>query len=135
MSNYDDDPRYEKIDDYTYFDTLTEEHVYVLSPEEKAISLKKAKEKLGFDGSEALSPSIKDIVLGTLEVMNSGKGEIYEKWNEENGLNNVVALGSFIGLCDLTEDGESAIRQAWTSLASRMGVHENELLEIVLNPE
>ena len=49
MTEYDNDPRYEKLDEYEYFDTLTEEYVYVLSPEEKAIALKNARKKLGFD--------------------------------------------------------------------------------------
>ena len=85
--------------------------------------------------SKTSTPSTKDIVLGTLEVMNTGSGEVYEKWNQENALNNFVALASFIGLCNLTEEGESAVRQAWASLASTLEVTEEELLDHILNPE
>ena len=85
--------------------------------------------------SETSAPSTQDIVLGTLEVMNTGKGEIYEKWNQENALNNFVALASFIGLCNLTEEGESSVRQAWASLSSTLEVTEEELLAHILNPE
>lgn len=49
MTEYDNDPRYEKVDEYEYFDTLTEEYVYVLSPEEKANALKIARARLGLD--------------------------------------------------------------------------------------
>jgi len=85
--------------------------------------------------SETSTPSIKDVVLGTLEVMNKGSGEVYEKWNRENALNNFVALASFIGLCNLTEEGESAIHQAWASLASTLEVTEEELLDHILNTD
>lgn len=85
--------------------------------------------------SETSTLSIQDIVLGTLEIMNRGKGELYQKWNEENGFSNFVALASFMGLCSLTEDGEEAIRKAFSSLASMLEITERELLESVLEPE
>ena len=85
--------------------------------------------------SKTSTPNIQDIVLGTREVMNAGSGEVYEKWNQENALNNFVALASFIGLCNLTEEGESSVRQAWASLASTLEVTEEELLDHTLNSE
>jgi hypothetical protein len=44
MANYDDDSRYGEIDDCTYFDTVTEEVVLVLSPQERALALAKVKD-------------------------------------------------------------------------------------------
>ena len=42
MNDYENNPRYEKIEDYTYYDLHTEETVFVLSPEERALALRRA---------------------------------------------------------------------------------------------
>lgn len=46
MNDYENDPRYEKVDDYTYYDLHTEETVFVLSPEEQALALRRAQEQV-----------------------------------------------------------------------------------------
>ena len=50
MTEYDNDPRYEKLEEYVYFDTLTEETVFVTTPEEKEALVKALRKEHGLDG-------------------------------------------------------------------------------------
>jgi hypothetical protein len=50
VKKYDDDPRYEKLEEYVYFDTLTEETVYVTTQQDKDRLVKDLRRKHGLDG-------------------------------------------------------------------------------------
>lgn len=46
MTEYDQNPRYKKMEDNVYFDSLTEETVFVLTPDERAIARSFAEKKI-----------------------------------------------------------------------------------------
>jgi len=82
--------------------------------------------------SKTSTVSLESILIGIIEIVASSSNETVEQWSKENSIVVHTALSKLQGYCELTVEGEDAIRTAFSQLADAVDIPEAELISYLL---
>jgi hypothetical protein len=72
------------------------------------------------------------ILISIVEIVASSDNEIVKEWSRVHSVIVNLALAKLQGYCELTEDGEEAVRSAFTQLAEAVEIPEDQLVSYLL---
>jgi hypothetical protein len=85
--------------------------------------------------SETSAVSVDKILIAIIEIVASSDNEIVKEWARVHSVIVNLAIAKLQGYCDLTENGEDAVRSAFTQLADGADIPKDELVSYLLFSE
>jgi hypothetical protein len=82
--------------------------------------------------SETSKAKAESILIGIIEIVASSDNEIVKEWSKTHSVIVNLSLATLQGYCELTADGELAMRSAFSQLAEAVDVPEDQLISYLL---
>ena len=82
--------------------------------------------------SETSTPSTEAILMSISEIVASSDNEIVTEWSKAHSTIVSLALAKLQGYCELTDEGEEAVRSAFSQLVEAVDVPEDQLVSYLL---